>query len=50
MAQHRSLGILPRDLDKRARLSEQERDQNRASLRLPCNSEQAPSPLGRGLG
>ncbi len=47
MAQRRSLGILPRGLDKRARLSEQERDQHRASLKLLCNT---PLPLGEDWG
>ena len=43
MAQRRSLGILPRGLDKRTRLSEQEGDQNRATVPPPL-------PLGESWG
>lgn len=39
MAQRHSLGVLPRGLDKRARLSEQEGDQHRANPQPPSDPQ-----------
>ncbi|AGM44905.1 hypothetical protein AHML_15685 [Aeromonas hydrophila ML09-119] len=50
MAQRRSLGILPRGLDKRTRLSEQEGDQHHASPQLRLTADMLPLPLGEGWG
>ncbi|MNY12371.1 hypothetical protein D3C86_1454480 [compost metagenome] len=50
MAQRRSLGILPRGLDKRAHLSEQEGDQNRASPQPRLAADMPPLPSGEGWG
>ena len=50
MAQRRSLGILPRGLDKRPRLSEQEGDQHRASPQPRLTTDMLPLPLGEGWG
>ena len=48
MAQRRSLGILPRGLDKRPRLSEQEGDQNRANPQPRLTADMPPLPLEEG--
>ena len=50
MAQRRSLGILPRGLDKRTRLSEQEGDQHRVSPQPRLTTDMLPLPLGEGWG
>ena len=50
MAQRRSLGILPRGLDKRAHLSESEGDQNRANPQPRLTADMLPLPLGEGWG
>ncbi|MNF82437.1 hypothetical protein D3C84_647430 [compost metagenome] len=50
MAQRRSLGILPRGLDKRAHLSEQEGDQNRTSPQPRLTADMPPLPSGEGWG
>ena len=50
MAQRRSLGVLPRGLDKRTRLSESEGDQNRANPQPRLTADMLPLPLGEGWG
>jgi hypothetical protein len=50
MVQRRSLGILPRGLDKRAHLSESEGDQNRANPQPRLTADMLPLPLGEGWG
>jgi len=50
MAQHRSLGILPRGLDKRAHLSESEGDQDKTVPALSSRLTANKLPLSPGEG